>query len=129
MDKHTDRIVPLAFTSVYYYLGYFLIGKIYIYPVFKVFLIASVLVIIALLLISFKWKISNHLAAIGGFTGTIIALSYRMGMNPVMIIISTIIVAGLVGSARIYLEKHSLPQVLAGFALGLIVLYLAVLFV
>ena len=129
MDKHTDRILPLLFTAVYYYVGYYLLGNFNIFPVIRVFLIASVLIIITLLLISFKWKISNHMAGVGGITGTIIAVSFRMGINPVLLISAIILVAGLVGTARLYLGKHTLAQVLAGFTLGLGILYIAIMYV
>ncbi|HKI88598.1 MAG TPA: hypothetical protein VKA38_06175, partial [Draconibacterium sp.] len=58
MLKSRDRIIPLLFSSAFYYLGYMLLNKVKAFPVFKVFMIASVLVIIVLLLVSFKWKIS-----------------------------------------------------------------------
>jgi len=129
MDHHTNRIKPLFFSAIYYYLGFYLLRGITIYPVFRVFLIASVIVIIVLMIISFKWKISNHMAGIGGVTGAILAVSFRMGMNPVIIIISTILIAGLVGSSRLYLGKHNLLQAIAGYVIGLITLYLAVYYV
>jgi membrane-associated phospholipid phosphatase len=129
LDNHTDRVIPLLFMGIYYYVGYYLLGNFNIFPVIKVFLIASILVIIVLLLISFRWKISNHMAGIGAITGMMIAISFRMGINPVFMISGIILVAGLIGSSRIYLGKHSLAQVLAGFTLGLSVLYLAILFI
>jgi membrane-associated phospholipid phosphatase len=128
MDNHTDRILPLLFTAIYYYVGYYLLANFNIFPVIKVFLITSALVIITLLLISFRWKISNHMAAIGGVTGTMLAISFRMGINPALMISGIFMIAGFVGSSRIYLGKHTLAQVLAGFTLGLSALYLAVLY-
>lgn len=128
MDNHADRVLPLLFAAIYYYIGYFLLKSLHIFPVIKIFLVASVILIVVLLVISIKWKISNHLAAIGAYTGTILAVSFRSGTNPVLLIIATVLVAGLVGTARIYLGKHTLLQVLAGYTLGLVVLYLAVLY-
>ncbi|MCF6357660.1 MAG: PAP2 family protein, partial [Draconibacterium sp.] len=58
MENSRDRIIPLLSSSVFYYLGFVLLGRMKAFPVFKLFLVASVLVIIAMLLISFKWKIS-----------------------------------------------------------------------
>src|SRR6056297_697220 len=68
LSKVSDRLMVLLFTSAFYYLGFVLLDRIKAYPVFKLVMIASVLVIIALLLISFKWKISSHMAALGGIT-------------------------------------------------------------
>ena len=129
MENSRDRIIPLLSSSVFYYLGFVLLGRMKAFPVFKLFLVASVLVIIALLLISFKWKISNHMAAVGGVTGTIFALSFRSGVNPIFTILTVILISGLVGTARLVLKKHDLKQLTAGYILGFSVLYLAIYFI
>ncbi|MDB4581990.1 hypothetical protein N9164_02440 [Draconibacterium sp.] len=129
MDKSRDRIIPLLFSSVFYYIGFILLGRIKAFPVFKLFLIASVLVIILLLIISLKWKISNHMAAIGGLAGTVFALSFRSGTNPVYTILLVIIVSGIVGTARLVLEKHKISQLIAGYTLGFSILYLVIFFI
>ncbi len=129
MENSRDRIIPLLSSSVFYYLGFVLLGRMKAFPVFKLFLVASVLVIIALLLISFKWKISNHMAAVGGVTGTIFALSFRSGVNPIFTILTVILISGLVGTARLVLKKHDLKQLTAGYILGFSVLYLVIYFI
>ena len=129
MENSRDRIIPLLSSSVFYYLGYILLERMKSFPVFKLFLVASVLVIIALLLISFKWKISNHMAAVGGLTGTIFALSFRSGVNPIYTILTVILISGLVGTARLVLKKHDLKQLIAGYILGFSVLYLVIYFI
>ena len=128
MENIRDRILPLLLTAVFYYIGFLLLSRVHIFSVFKLFLIASVLVLVILLLITFKWKISTHMTAVGGMTATIIALSFRSGVNPVITIILAIIVSGLVGSARLILQKHNLWQLAAGYLLGFSVLYGVVYF-
>jgi len=129
MEIHYERVLPLFFSAIYYYIGYYLLRNLSIYPIFKVFLIASVLVIVVLLLISFRWKISAHMAGIGSITGIILAISFRMGVNPVFIIAGLFLVAGLVGSARLYLGKHNLLQIVSGYLMGLIILFVSVYYV
>lgn len=129
MENSRDRIIPLLSSSVFYYLGFVLLERMKAFPVFKLFLVASVLVIIALLLISFKWKISNHMAAVGGVTGTIFAISFRSGVNPIFAILTVILISGLVGTARMVLKKHDLKQLTAGYILGFSVLYLVIYFI
>jgi hypothetical protein len=129
MEKSRDRIIPLISASIFYYMGFVLLGKMQAFPIFKLFLVASVLVIIALLLISFKWKISNHMAAIGGITGTIFALSFRSGINPIWPILVVVLISGVVGTARLILNKHNLNQIIAGYGLGFSILYLVIYFI
>ena len=128
MPNSRDRIIPLLFTSVFYYIGFMLLARIHFLPVFKLFMIASVLLIVALLLISFKWNISIHMAAIGAITATFFALSFRGGVNPMSAIVIVVIVSGLVGTARLVLNKNNLLQVAAGYILGFIILYPVIYF-
>ncbi|MFY9153648.1 MAG: phosphatase PAP2 family protein [Prolixibacteraceae bacterium] len=129
MEKNSDRILPLMFSSVFYYLGYLILKKLPIFPIYNFFLVASILVQIALLVISMKWKISAHAAAIGGLTGGFFGLAFRLQENPVAILIFLVFVAGLVGTSRLILEKHTNWQVYAGFLLGFLMMNLAFTFI
>ncbi|MGQ8337613.1 phosphatase PAP2 family protein [Sunxiuqinia sp. A32] len=129
MNKSTDRVLPLLFSSVYYFLGYYFLGKAPVYPVYRIFLISTILIIVLLMLISMKWKISNHMAGIGGLTGAILALSFRMGINTSLLIGVLIIIAGLVGTSRLHLNKHNALQIYAGYFLGFAVNYLVLIFI
>mgnify|MGYP001149240940 CR=1 FL=1 len=129
LSKVNDRLMVLLFTSAFYYLGFVLLNRIKAYPVFKLILIASVLVVIALLLVSFKWKISSHMAALGGITGALLALAFRTGINPVYSVLVLILAAGLTGTSRLIVQKNSLPQVVAGYFLGMTIVYLVIYFV
>ena len=118
MDKSTDRVVPLLFSAIFYYVGYFFLGRFSVYPVYRIFLIASIFIIIVLMLISMKWKISAHMAGIGGLLGALIALSLRLEINNSSLIAVLVGIAGLVGTSRMILGKHNSLQIYAGFFLG-----------
>lgn len=129
MKNSKDRVLPLLMSSIFYYIGFILLGKMRAFPVFKLFLVASIIVIVVLLIISLKWKISTHLAAVGGMTGTLFALSFRSGVNPIWTILIVILISGMVGTARLILKKHNISQLVTGYFLGFIVLYLVIFFV
>ncbi|KJF42954.1 phosphatase PAP2 family protein [Draconibacterium sediminis] len=129
MPGNRDRLIPLLSASVFYYLGFILLRKVQAVPEFKLFMLASVLVLVVLLVVSLKWKISNHMAAIGGLSGTLFALSFRNGVNPVYSVLIVVLLSGLIGTARLILGKHDLKQLVAGYGLGFIVLYLVLYFV
>lgn len=128
-EKAADRVILQLAAAIFYYLGYFMLGKINVNPVFKVFLIASALLIIILSIITMRWKISNHMAGIGGMLGTVVALSFRLGINPVWLITGIVLSSGLLGSSRLILGKHTITQVTAGFGVGFLVLYLVIYFI
>ncbi len=128
MKNSRDSIVPLLLTAIYYYIGFVLLGRIHFLSMFKLFMLGSVLLIICLLFISFKWKISIHMAAIGAVTATFFAISFRTGINPVSAVIILVIVSGLIGTSRLVLQKNSLLQVAAGYVLGFLILYPVIYF-
>jgi len=92
-------------------------------------LIGSVLVQVVLLPISMRWKISVHLAAIGGLIGGFLSLAFRLQENPVFLLSSLIIVAGMIGTARLILSKHTEYQIYAGFTTGFLILFLILSFI
>lgn len=121
--------MALFFTGIFYYLGFLLLGRIKAFPIFKVILLASVLVIIAILLLSLKWKISAHMAALGSLTGVVFAIAFRTGINPFIPILVLILASGLTGTSRLMLEKNNLPQIATGYILGFLIVYLTIFFV
>lgn len=123
LEKTGDRLLVFLFTAAFYYLGFVLLKRADYYPVFKILFLASVLLIIAVLLVSLQWRISSHMAAAGGLTGAVFALAFRTGINPVPAIAVIILISGLAGTARLILGKSSLAQVAAGYVLGFTVLY------
>jgi len=129
MEKNTDRVLPLFISSISYYLGYLLLKRLPVFPVYNVLLIGSVLVQIALIPISMRWKISAHAAAIGGLVGVVLGLSFRLQENPVRLLSILILTAGLVGTSRLILEKHTQSQVYAGFLTGFWILSIVITFI
>lgn len=129
MEKNTDRVLPLFISSISYYLGYLLLKRLPVFPVYNVLLIGSVLVQIALIPISMRWKISAHAAAIGGLVGVVLGLSFRLQENPVQLLSLLVLAAGLVGTSRLILEKHTQSQVYAGFLTGFWILTIVITFI
>lgn len=72
------------------------------------------------LLINFRWKISAHAAGIAGLPAIIVRIMHVDVCQPETAgwLMASIIIAGLLGSARLWLGKHTLMQVLAGYAVG-----------
>ena len=77
------------------------------------------------LVVNFKWKISAHMAGIGGVLAFLVRL--RMdglaAFNIYWLVCAIIILAGILGTSRIYMNRHTFWQVVAGFANGYICVY------
>ncbi len=73
-------------------------------------------------IVSLWWKISAHSVGVGGAVGTLLAVMTTVG-DPALFwpALGSVLLAGLVGSARLALHAHTLAQVLAGLGLGIVV--------
>ena len=122
MTDRKERIVPTFFTVIFFFLGYFFLSRISIVPSFiQQFMLATIVTIIVALGITFFWKISMHMIGIGGLTGAILALSFRFGVDSWLVLPLVIIIGGMLGSSRLYLNAHSPYQVHAGYFIGLVI--------
>lgn len=83
------------------------------------------------LCVNFKWKISAHGAGIAGIVALLIHITRHGHSQPEAFVwlLVWIILAGLLGSARIWLGRHTLAQVLCGFAVGFCSVYFLITWV
>lgn len=80
-------------------------------------------------IVNFWWKISVHAAGIAGIVALLTYLlisDFTLPGTQTWLLVS-IGVAGLLGAARIWLGRHSLGQVLAGYAVGFGAVFLMML--
>lgn len=74
----------------------------------------------AYLFLLLKLKISLHTIAIGGLTAFMICLSHFYSLNLLVLIGGLISVGGVMLSARLYLNTHSMKEVFLGYLIGVI---------
>ena len=78
-------------------------------------------------LIYFFWnrreKISIHSGAAGILTGFILAFILQHVEYELWMLIAAIIVSGLVMTARLFLEKHTMREIIIGWSTGAIVTF------
>ncbi len=118
METITERRLPFLSTAVYYLIGYYVLKKIHIPPVFNVIVLGAAVSVLASVLINLRWKISIHMIGIGGVAGLMAGLAVRFGLDLHMPFIAILLLAGLLGTARLKLYSHSPAQVYAGFLTG-----------
>ena len=129
LKTREDRIIPFIGTIVFYYLSYYLIKRLQISPIYYYFIIGTTFTVVVSLIINFFWKISIHMMAIGGMLGAFIGLSLVLYINLPILIIAIILVAGLVGYARLQLDEHTPAQVYSGFIVGVFLMLMLFVFI
>lgn len=118
MEKREERILPLLSTAVFYYVTYYLLKGISLSLLFSYFMLGATLLIILCLFANFFFKISLHMAGIGGVTGFWLGLSIRQGTPHEYLLSFLFLLCGLLGYARLKEGNHSPAEVYAGLFLG-----------
>lgn len=76
-----------------------------------------------------KWKkVSIHAAAAGIATGLVLAYTLSHTYYPIYPLIIFIMISGIVMSARLYLDKHTIDEVGIGWLTGLFITFITVYF-
>lgn len=72
------------------------------------------------MIINFKWKISAHAAGIAGIVALLVRIMHNGVPMPSVLTWLMIVIglSGVLGSARVWLGRHTVWQVLAGYAVG-----------
>ena len=86
--------------------------------------LAAGLTILIAYFLSFRYKISIHMIGIGGLAGVLFGLARILNADLLELILITVIVAGLLGTARLSLSAHQPGQVYSGFLIGFATEYL-----
>lgn len=115
------RMVPYIIAIVCYFTCYYIMNTRRIPQFMSNILVAALVIQVVCAIINVWWKISTHTAAIGGFAGALMAFSILFTFNPLWWFCVILIIAGMVGCARMILRQHSLSQVVAGFLVGAVI--------
>ena len=120
LPDRKERIYPFALVSVFYIMTVsFFYWKLNIDQLLLVTLGLVTVSLVLLTLITLFWKISAHQTAMGGWVAIVSVLSIKFISDPLFYyFILIILLSGLIGTARLYLNAHRPSEVYAGFLLG-----------
>ncbi|MBC7891519.1 MAG: hypothetical protein H7Y12_04825 [Sphingobacteriaceae bacterium] len=123
LATRADRHVPYLVTAVLYsVLTYFLATRLSQLPEIALVLgsIAASIALVAA--INLRYQISARAVGIGGVVGALSGLLLRYHeMALFEPLVTAVVLAGLVTSARLHLNAHSPDQIAAGLSLGVVV--------
>lgn len=120
LGRKERRIVPYLISILCYFGCFFLMEYRNTPRVISIILVAALVIQMVCALINVWWKISTHTAAIGGVAGGLVVYSIAFSFNPIWWLAFVILLAGMVGTARMILRQHTLAQVVAGFLVGVV---------
>ena len=118
METLNERKIPFLTTALFYFMCYYLLHQLPVPRILGLMVMGAAMTIVAAWLLSFKWKVSIHMIGIGGFTGMLLGLSQVLNAGGTEIILTSILISGFLGSARLLLKAHTSQEVYAGYAMG-----------
>ncbi len=125
MISRKERLIPYITGTIYYAVAVYHVIYTHEPRWLVMFFAGGALACLISTVVNCRWKISAHMAGMGGLVALlwqINAMELEIISSPWMMlyILIAIFLSGMLGSARLMLKRHTLPQVLAGFFNGLI---------
>lgn len=129
ISNREERTMPYLFSFLAYVFWVLFLWRTLDFPMYLlIYAIGCIVSIFAMTIINLRWKISAHLTGIGGLTGGIFGVCYQLAINPMWLFVAVILVSGLVAISRSYLKAHTLGQIIVGFMLGFVLVFVPGLF-
>ena len=123
MKKNKERVIPIFITLICFIFCYLKLQNILIFcPILNTALKGIAIIVLSSGIISFFWKISLHMLGAGGLVSFLIFT--QIYTEFFSIILFSICLSGLLGSARLSENAHSKNQIYSGFLLGFIIEFL-----
>lgn len=120
LAERKKRYVPFILTITSYVFCLLMMHRLNIPWYMTGIILAALVMMVICVIVNLKWKLSEHMAGAGAVVGGLVAFSALFGYNPVWWLCVFILVAGILGTARIILQHHTPGEVMGGFIVGLI---------
>ena len=118
MKTKEERKIPYFAAVIFYFTEFYLLKKADMPQLLLAVMAGVTLLAVIVLLINLFWKISAHMAGIGGLIGILLVISFSRQINLQLILIVLFFIAGLIGFSRLKLSAHNPAQVYLGFLIG-----------
>jgi len=120
MENRRDRVVPFYITLVFYIMAFMILKNLPLDNLYINFMVGTCLTLLVVIIISLFWKISIHLAGLGGIVALILFLSFRLNTDLMLYLVAAIFLSGAAAYARLLLGAHTPLQVYTGFLAGFV---------
>lgn len=120
LDKREDRIYPIIFALIFQVANYYFITRAELPGPYLYFLIGGIFSLLVILILTYYWKVSLHMAGVGGVCGAFFALAVIWPVELRMLLACFFLIAGITGTARLLLNAHTNAQLAVGYLLGFV---------
>lgn len=120
LGERQHRFVPFVLTITSYVFCLLIMQRLHMPWYMTGIILAALVMMICCMIANLRWKLSEHMAGAGAIIGGLVAFSALFDYNPIGWLCLFILIAGILGTARLILSHHTLGEVMAGFFIGLI---------
>ena len=121
-SSREERVIPQLIILILYVITYVYFARLPLNKVIHCYVLATALVLAAVLILSIRVKICVHSAALGGMAGLVVALVFLYETPLQGILMIVLLAGGLTASARLATGAQRPAEVYAGYLLGFTVL-------
>ena len=122
MPSSKERTIPLLTSMIFYFWVTHVFNTITGPPLsLKVLLLGNFWGIIAVFMVNIFTKISMHTTVAGAMIGIMLVLMWNGHVNISIPLLISIIIAGVVGTARLILGAHQRGDIWLGYVIGILV--------
>jgi hypothetical protein len=122
MESSRERRYPYLITAIFYFLTYNMFRQLQLPEMYTMYMMGATLLLIVVVVLNFRWKISTHMVGIGGVFGLVTGLALNLSLDLLLVIMVVTILAGLIGYSRLKLNSHKPSEVYAGFLAGAVIM-------
>lgn len=127
MPDNKQRILPLVAAIIFYVWAFMAVRKSAFPATYSMFMLGSVISLAIAFVINVFQKLSLHMVGVSGLMMCLMLLVMYSQSDVSLLFIASVLLTGLVATARLYLGAHTLREVNTGFLVGMFGQVLAVL--
>ena len=124
LDVQDERNNPYLITAYVYLFVYYFLSRMHTPSNLRPYILACTCILGAVVIINHFYKISVHGASLGALTAIILTLAQAPLFDLRYVLLLTFILSGITLSARLFLHAHTFGQVISGWMLGFVIMYL-----
>lgn len=122
-ERDLPILVMMSYCLFLYFIFYTKIGNMEVSKFIFSLPLSGVFVTLAFFFLNRWKKLSIHAASTGILTGFILAYILSMSQYQLWVFIVSILISGVVMTARLYLKKHDLTEVILGWLVGTVLTF------
>ena len=119
LKERKKRFIPYALAAISYCTCAITLYRLYVPHYLSAIIITFIFCMMVCGLFNLKWKISTHTAGCGLMIGILLPYSVIFHFNPLGWLSGFILLSGLIGTARLILQRNTLFEVILGFVVGM----------